>query len=114
MKIGFTLLKLPPKSLAKALEGVENYNNNGVKCSLSFLPVRKNEAELIQQDFSEYLKALDEIHARKLDCDITLKLHQFGIYGDYNVTKKFVGDIVTYAKKRQKYRNLPAGMPKKD
>ena len=89
------------KELTNAIDHVKEYNSKGVHCSLSFLPVRANNEKIVDKNVKEYLKILDRIHKKKLDCDVTLKLHQFGAYVSKDLAEKAVTRIVKHANKRK-------------
>ena len=91
----------PGNSLPKAVSIIKNYNKKGISCSLSFLPIRKDSPDLVTQDVTEYHKMLKAIS--DLNSDVTLKLHAFGIYSNYNTAKTCVTEIVKEAKKLNKF-----------
>jgi len=81
----------------QAIHTAKALNNQGVSCSLSYLPVRKNTEEETQQDVIEYFTLIDRIRKEKLDADVTLKLHQFGIYASKSLAERNVAKIVERA-----------------
>ena len=70
---------------AKAIKKVKEYNSHGIKCSLSFLPIRHYKQEDIDEDDEEYLRVLRLIDGYDLDCDVTIKLEQFGSLESYDL-----------------------------
>ena len=93
----------PGSSLSKALRIVKRYNEKGISCSLSYLPIRKDKPSLINQDVATYHKMLNEISKHHLNSDVTLKLHPFGIYENYVLAKENVEKIVQEAKRLHKF-----------
>lgn len=83
--------------MTSALEEVAEYNKAGISASLSFLPVVKSARFLINREIDEYGRILISIARQKLDCDITVKLHQLGVYRDDSVTEESVRKITEQA-----------------
>src|SRR3989344_3020149 len=84
--------------LSHALQQVEEYNKQGISCSLSYLPVIKTSQDQIEWEVKEYRQVLEKISQNKLDCDITVKMHQLGIYGREGLAEAAVEQIVFSAK----------------
>src|SRR5688572_20324911 len=85
------------KSLEDALERVRRINDQGMACSLSHLPVIKNNSFSIEREVRMYFKMLQKISENSFDCDVTLKLHQLGIYGGTRITQESVKRIIARA-----------------
>jgi proline dehydrogenase len=90
-------------SLGEAVGHIRRLNEQGVKASLSFLPVRKDGPEEVKAEAGTYRAMLAAIREHGLDADITLKLHQFGIYTDPKLAEKTVTDIVGRARKAKTF-----------
>ncbi len=84
--------------LSHALQQVEKYNKQGISCSLSYLPVIKTGSNQIKREVEEYGRILEKISQNKLDCDITVKMHQLGIYGREGVAQAALDQIAFLAK----------------
>lgn len=85
--------------LATALEKVKWFNTRKVATSLSYLPIAaKNEADIAQNE-QEYLKVLAILDSQKIDSDITIKLHQFGLYYSVKSMNASVERLVKEAKR---------------
>lgn len=83
--------------LQDALEGVRTYNALGVKTSLSHLPVKTTRPEKVQEEVEQYRAMLRGIEETRLDSDVTVKLHQFGIYGSYGLCRDAVREVIEEA-----------------
>ena len=90
-------------SREEALAAVKEFNAKGIPCILSFLPVRHDDAPSVKRDVDEYERLLDAIHREKLDCEVSLKLHQFGVYGSKSLAEKSVATIVQKAHDRNTF-----------
>ena len=82
----------------QALQRAVQYNEEGILCSLSFLPTRKHNKLNIEKDINEYVELLDAVKQRGLDSDITLKLMQFGVTEGYDFVKENLKDVFYAAK----------------
>lgn len=85
----------------QAIATAKAFNNQGVSCSLSYLPVRKNTGEQTRQDLMEYFTLIDGIRSEKVDADVTLKLHQFGVYASKSLAEHNVAAIVERAHRKK-------------
>jgi proline dehydrogenase len=81
----------------EALDHVKKYNDQGIACSLSHLPLLKNNPWSIDREIRMYFRMLDRIKSRELNCDVTVKLHQLGVYGKPGLTEKSIKQIVGHA-----------------
>src|SRR3989344_9587261 len=79
------------------IETCKYFNDHGVKCSISFLPIEKHDLEKIHKDTQEYYRLLEIIEENKLDADVTIKLNQFGVYGSRQLAKETVSQITSCA-----------------
>lgn len=81
-------------NLDRALNRVKKYNEQGISCSLSYLAVTNSSERLVKKEVDMYIQALKEISEKKVNADITVKLHQLGIYlGEtlaYNAIERIV------------------------
>lgn len=84
-------------SLERALAAARERNSKGIAASLSFLPVRKYRPVAIAREVQSYGEILRRIRERGLDSDITLKLHQFGIYASVERCQKAVLSVADEA-----------------
>lgn len=84
-------------SLKKAVLVVKKLNSNGISASLSYLPViARSEIEIVK-NVRMYESMLNIIKQEKLDSDVTLKLHQFGVYKSLKRAKTAIAKIVDKA-----------------
>ena len=98
-------------NLNKTLDIVKDFNKDNVACSISYLPVRKDDAADIHKEILEYYKLIDKVHSQKLNADVTLKLHQFGIYANPHLTQEAVTKIARYAHKNNVFVWVDMEMP---
>lgn len=84
-------------NLKGALERVKEYNDQGIAVSLSYLPMTQEDQKGISHDIEEYEKMLDAITSQKLNCDVTIKLNQFGIYGSEKLAQDSIEPIIKKA-----------------
>ena len=89
-----------PRTRKEAIAVVKQLNAQGIAGILSYLPARKDDAPSIRGELNEYQLLVDAIHREQLDCEVSLKLHQFGVYGNRALTEKTLASIVRYAHKR--------------
>jgi proline dehydrogenase len=90
-------------NLSGALENVRTYNKQGMACSLSCLAVTVHSERLIKKEVGRYITTLKEISEHKLNADVTVKMHQLGIYVDEKIAYKAVEEIVMAA---ERYKNF--------
>lgn len=84
-------------TLDKAIKEAQRINARNMNVSLSYLPVQTKKSKDVEKNTEAYLKILDKIKSMGLSADITLKLHQFGIYGFEKAMYEEVGKVVSYA-----------------
>lgn len=85
--------------LQKALEAARDYNSHGVKTSLSHLPVKTTDPRKVQKEVEQYVAMLQAVHDGGIDSDVTVKLHQFGVYAGYDLARDAVGKVVEEARR---------------
>lgn len=88
------------RSLDEAVSIIKQYNSKGVPGILSHFPLRKDDAKSVRGEIKEYHELLDRIRKEKLDCEISIKLNQLGVYEDNALAERSVTDIVSYARKK--------------
>ena len=76
---------------------VKKYNSRGIAISVAYLPIKQENSLEIDKHIKEYTQILDIIYKNKLDCDITIHLNQFGIYGGVGLAKKSIEPILQKA-----------------
>lgn len=86
--------------LDEAVSIIKQLNAKRIPGILAYFPLRKDNAKAVRSDIEEYHRLLDRIQKEKLDCEVALKLHQFGVYGSVSLAEKSVTDIVRYAHKK--------------
>ncbi len=85
------------KCLEKVIPTVRRMNAEGIAGSLSYLPIKHKNPRKITQTVKEYYRALNAIERKGLDCDVTLKPHQFGVYDDVGQCRVSILKIVERA-----------------
>lgn len=84
-------------NLNRVLSRVRKYNEQGISCSLSYLAVTHTSERLVKREVSRYIRILKEISEGNVNSDVTVKLHQLGIYLDETVAYHAVEQIVIAA-----------------
>lgn len=90
-------------NLNRALNRVRKYNEQGIFCSLSYLAVTHTSERRIKKEVNRYKEILKEIYENKLNSDVTVKMHQLGIYHDETIAFIAVEQIVIAA---ESYKNF--------
>ena len=85
-------------TLKDAIEDVHQFNARGLSCSLSYLPIASTTEEEVEEHVQEYLRALSAIQQQRLDADVTIKLHQLGIYAEEFLAEPAVLRIIEAAR----------------
>lgn len=85
---------------ASVLAHAAKYAGHGIATSLSFLPQRNDTPAKIAAHEAEYHALIDAIADRQLPSDITIKLHQFGIYSDPAGCAAVVRRLVAHGSQR--------------
>ncbi len=97
--------------LQKALAKVQWFNKRKVHTSLSYLPIAAhNEAGILKNEH-EYMKVLAILDSQRLDSDVTLKLHQFGMYYSIPLMNASVERVVKEAKRLGNFVWIDMEMP---
>lgn len=86
-------------NLDKAVKEVKKINGNKLDACISFLPIKTQNKNHVRKNTDTYFKILDEIKNKGLNSEITLKLHQFGVYGDKDFMLKNIIQIIEYTDK---------------
>jgi proline dehydrogenase len=81
-------------SLAKAMNTVRKFNREGIFCSLAHLPALNVSHRTVMFEVRQFGRMLSAITANHLDCDITVKMQQFGIYRDEALARASVESVV--------------------
>ena len=84
-------------NLSRALERVKIYNRQGIACSLSYLAVTLNSEKLVKKEVTRYVRMLNWISEKNLNADVTVKMHQLGIYLDERIAYNAIEEIVAAA-----------------
>lgn len=84
-------------NLNRALNRVKKYNEQGISCSLSYLAVTHTSERLIQKEVGRYVEILKGISQKNVNSDVTVKLHQLGIYCNETVAYRAIEQIVVSA-----------------
>jgi proline dehydrogenase len=90
----------PITNLHSAIKRVRYYNKKGISVSISYLPIRYRDQTHVTQVVKEYDKIFRAIKRERLNADVTIKLHQLGIYKNFDLAKKNTERLVKLAKKR--------------
>jgi proline dehydrogenase len=86
-------------NLDKAAQVVQSINRKGIATSLSYLPVVARTEPEVEQNRQMYLDMLNRIKHGKLDSDVTLKLHQFGVYKSMKIAQQAISSVVAEAER---------------
>ncbi len=79
--------------IQSALDIVERLNKEGMSATLDVLGEDATKPESAQASCDLYLKALDDIEKRKLDCNISVKLSQMALRIDPNLCNEIVDSL---------------------
>jgi len=85
------------------LAAVKKLNEQGIKATLDNLGEEVHDKKSAYKVRDEYLHLLDEIHKRKLDANVSLKLTQLGLVIDRDFAIKNLTEIL---KRAEKYNNF--------
>lgn len=103
-------LTKPFVHLENAIDAIKQHNTGGIKGILSYLAIKKDDAKSVSEEIAEYRRLLDTIKREKIDCEVSLKLHQFGIYGSKRLALKSVAEVVKHAQKLKNFVWIDAEM----
>lgn len=81
-----------------AFAKIKWFNERKVHASLSYLPVEARSKKDVLKNEREYIHLLGHIAKQKLDSDVTLKLHQFGVRVSLKEMSASVERVVKEAK----------------
>jgi proline dehydrogenase len=85
------------EELDEALEVVASLNAAGRSVTLDHLGESVDRIEVAEAARSAYVEALGEIHARRLDCTVSVKLSQLGMALDAGLCHDLVADVAAAA-----------------
>ena len=88
------------RNTAEVIATAQELLAKGLCVSCSYLPVRKDTPEQVNEDLKEYKHLLDSMQKACMCCDVTLKPHQFGMYGSKQLALRNITAVVKHAKKR--------------
>jgi proline dehydrogenase len=91
------------KSLESALEKVASLNREGISCSLTYLPVINHSPPSIERELLDFERMFEAIAQCRLDSDVTIKLHQLGIYRSSDLARQAVLRLAAAAAERQNF-----------
>jgi proline dehydrogenase len=100
-----------PQSIGSAIEAVRDFNRQGIPCSLSYLPVTVNSRLRVFQEVRRYSAVLRQIAKHHLNCDVTIKLHNFGIHGNARLARDSVFRIVELAARLRNFVWIDMELP---
>ncbi|MBI2356350.1 MAG: proline dehydrogenase family protein [Candidatus Doudnabacteria bacterium] len=86
-------------NLDKAAEVSGKINRKGIAVSLSYLPVISTTEQEVERNRQIYFQVLNKIQKENLNSDVTLKLHQFGVYKTMAWAKQAIRSIVEEAER---------------
>ncbi len=88
-------------TLDKAIREAHRIRQENMDVSISFLPVQTREKKDVIRNTETYLRIIDRIKSENLSrTEITLKLHQFGVYKYKDFMTENVEKVVEYASAR--------------
>ena len=90
-------------TLTGALRTARYFNQHNVAASISYLPRELNEQYKIDKEVEEYSRVLQEISLNGLNSDLTVKLQQFGILKDPQLTLSALEILAQRAKARKNF-----------
>jgi proline dehydrogenase len=90
-------------SLQAVLAKASALNAEGVACSLTYLPTIKNDPLPIEQELADYERMLEAIAQHRLNSDVTVKLHQLGIYRSTQLARGAVMRLAAAAAARNSF-----------
>src|SRR2546425_7092519 len=85
------------ETLDEALRVTAALNRNGVRATLDILGEDVHNLGQAQRGVHENLQLLEEIHRRKLDANLSIKLTQLGLKADPNACLEFTARVVRRA-----------------
>ena len=85
------------RSLDNASKIIKQINSIKISASLSYLPVVTKDPQEVKKNIEIYSAMLDRIKNENLDSDITLKLHQFGVYKHLSLAAESIEAVARHA-----------------
>jgi proline dehydrogenase len=86
------------ETAADALRVAESLNARGIRATMDILGEDIYQIDQAHRAQDAYMQLLDEIHQRKVDSNVSIKLSQFGLKVDKNVCVKLVDELVRHAR----------------
>jgi len=86
-------------TLKEALEAVQRLNGDGLKVSLDHLGEECRSRAQAEQDCAEYVECLKRVSDAGADCNVSLKLTQFGLNLDESLARDNLVRVLEVAKK---------------
>src|SRR5262245_1828329 len=83
---------------ADALRVAENLNARGIRATMDILGEDIHQIEQARRAQDAYMQLLAEIHRRKVDANVSIKLSQFGLKLDETVCGELVDGLVRHAR----------------
>ncbi|MBI1729472.1 proline dehydrogenase family protein [Candidatus Acetothermia bacterium] len=91
------------EALPEALNEVKKLNQIGIKASLDHLGENVHTLQEAQKSAELYFEILDQVHAQKLDSNVSLKLTQMGLALDPDSCFETVRRVVVHAAKTNNF-----------
>src|SRR5262245_7437724 len=86
------------ETIEDALRVVASLNQRGIRATMDVLGEDIHNLDQARRAASEYVRLLDEIHNRKLDANVSIKLTQFGLKIDRKACVELVDSLVRHAR----------------
>ena len=86
------------ETAADALRVAESLNARGIRATMDILGEDIHQIEQARRAQDAYMQLLDEIHRRKVDANVSIKLSQFGLKVDKTVCLDLVDGLVRHAR----------------
>jgi len=86
------------ETTSEGIQAVKDLNARKFSATLDNLGESVNTTEKATEASDEYLRAVDAIHESKVDCNVSLKLTQFGLVLDEDFCRQNVERVVQRAK----------------
>ena len=83
---------------ADALRVAENLNARGIRATMDILGEDIHQIEQARRAQDAYMQLLAEIHRRKVDANVSIKLSQFGLKLDKTVCVELIDGLVRHAR----------------
>src|SRR5438105_881028 len=86
------------ETIEDAMRVAAGLNEKGMRATMDVLGEDIHNLDQARKAVGEYMKVLDEIHRRKIDANVSIKLSQFGLKLDKKVCFELVDGLVRRAK----------------